>query len=299
MIADPEFQQAYRRKPTDFIRDRVLSFSKVVVGLINLMNRSIAVELTKLLGHLHGVAAPFCSKQAFSKQRQKLKPEAFIALNRQLITQFYADGVFQKFHGFRLLSMDGSTLELPESQEIVRQYGRSSNQETSLPMARCSLAHDVVNHLTLDAILAPYLSDDRTMAWQHLDWFQTARLDKIPTLLLFDRGYPSIDLIAQLQLLKINFLMRISEQCSMQEVRDFAATGQQQITITLDVMTTKRKKNQRLQTTLQQLDHAPLVVRLLSIDLPDGSKEYLITDLIDDQYTLDFFGKVYRTVYIN
>lgn len=294
MITDPDFQQSYRQKPIDFIRNRVLSFSKVVVGLINLLNRSIAVEVAKLLGHIHGEAAPFCSKQAFSKQRQKLKPEAFVALNEQLITQFYADGDFVKFHDFRLLAMDGSTLQLPESQEIVQHYGRSSNQEASLPMARCSLVHDVVNHLTLDAVLAPYLSDDRTIAWQHLDWFQTARLDKIPTLLLFDRGYPSIDLVAQLQLLRINFLMRISEQCSMQEIRDFAATREQQITITLDVMTTKRKKNQRLQTILQQLNHAPLVVRILSIELPDGSKEYLITDLVDDQYTLDFFGKAYR-----
>ena len=294
MITDPDFQKSYRQKPADFIRNRILSFPKVVIGLINLMNRSIAIEVAKLLEHLHGMAAPFCSKQAFSKQRQKLKPEAFVALNQQLINQFYGDENFSRFYGFRLLAMDGSTLELPESLEIVRQYGRSSNQETSLPMARCSLVHDVVNHLTLDAILAPYLSDDRTMAWQHLDWFQTAKSNKIPTLLLFDRGYPAIDLVAQLQLLRINFLMRISEQNSMQEVRDFATTGQKQVTITLDVMTAKRKKNQRLQAILQQLNHAPLVVRLLSIDLPDGSKEYLLTDLIDDQYTLDFFAKAYQ-----
>lgn len=168
------------------------------------------------------------------------------------------------------------------------------DQQSSLPMARCSLVHDVVNQLTLHAALAPYLSDDRTIAWQHLDWFQTIKLDDFPTLLLFDRGYPSIDLIAQLQLLRINFLMRISQLNSMQEIRDFAATGKQQVIITLDVLTIKSKKNQKLQAILQQPDHAPLVVPLLSIDLPNGSKEYLITDLIDDLYTLDFFGKAYR-----
>jgi hypothetical protein len=299
MIADRDFQKAYRQKPTDFVRDRVLSFSKVVVGLINLMNRSIAVELAKLLQHLHGMAAPLCSKQAFSQQRQKLKPEAFVALNQQLITQFYADGNFEKFHGFRLLAMDGSTLELPESQEVVEYYGRASNQETSLPMARCSLVHDVVNQITLHAILAPYLSDDRAMGWQHLHWLQTSITDEFASLLLLDRGYPSIDLIAQLQAQGMAFIMRVSEQCSLQEIRDFAASGQRQVTITLDVTTPKRRKNQRLQAALQQLDYAPLVVRLLSIDLPDGNKEYLLSNLLDDrtaerQYTLDFFYDAYR-----
>lgn len=299
MIADREFQKTYRQKPTDFVRERVLSFSKVVVGLINLMNRSIAVELTKLLGHLHGMVAPLCSKQAFSQQRQKLKPEAFAALNQQLIAEFYADGDFGKFHSFRLLAMDGSTLELPESQEIVQYYGRAANQESSLPMGRCSLLHDVVNQITLHAILAPYLSDDRTMGWQHLHWLQTSITDEFPSLLLMDRGYPSIDLIAQLQAQGLAFIMRVSEQCSLQEIRDFAASGQRQVTITLDVTTPKRRKNQRLQTALKQLAYAPLAVRLLSIDLPDGNKEYLLSNLIDDRtaertYSLDFFCEAYR-----
>jgi hypothetical protein len=299
MIVDPNFQKAYRQKPTDFVRDRVLSFSKVVVGLVNLMNRSIAVELAKLLGHLHGMVAPLCSKQAFSQQRQKLKPEAFVALNQQLIAEFYADGNFEKFHGFRLLALDGSTLELPESQEVVQYYGRAANQETSLPMARCSLVHDVVNQITLHAILAPYLSDDRAMAWQHLHWLQNAGTDPFPSLLLMDRGYPSIDLIAQLQAQGRAFIMRVSEQCSLQEIRDFAASGQRQATLTLDVTTPKRRKNQRLQAALQQLEYAPLVVRLLSIDLPDGSKEYLLSNLIDDPtaertYSLNFFYQAYR-----
>ena len=294
MIADLNFQHTYRQNPTDFSRNRTLSFSKIVVGLINLFNRSIAVELTKLLGHLHGPTAPFCSKQAFSKQRQKLKPEAFVALNDQLIQQFYTDGSFATFHGFRLLAIDGSTLQLPESQEIVQQYGQSSNQTASMPMARCSLVHDVLNQLTLHAILAPYLSDDRAMAWQHLEWLQTDRFTDCPTLLLLDRGYPSIDLIAQLQQLKINFLMRISSQNSLQEVRDFAATGQRKVTITLDVTTAKRKKNQRLQATLRQLNQAPLVVNLICLDLAEGQKAYLITNLSAHQYGIAFFTEAYR-----
>jgi hypothetical protein len=70
-----------------------------VIGLINLLNRSLAVELNKLLGFLQGKGS-CCSKQAFSKQREKLAPSVFVALNNALIEQFYSDGLFERFHGF-------------------------------------------------------------------------------------------------------------------------------------------------------------------------------------------------------
>lgn len=120
------------------------------------------------------------------------------------------------------------------------------------------------------------------------------KLDDFPTLLLLDRGYSAIDLIAHLQRLKINFLMRISSQSSLQEVRDFAASGQSRATVTLNVTTAKRKKNRRLQTILRQLDQAPLVVDLIAFDLPDGLKAYLITNLLGKQYGIDFFAEAYR-----
>lgn len=77
---------------------------------------------------LHFVASKLFLNNAKIGLPTQLKPEAFVALNEQLITQFYADGDFGKFHGFSLLAIDGSTLELPESQEIVQHYGRSAIQ---------------------------------------------------------------------------------------------------------------------------------------------------------------------------
>lgn len=219
MIADKEFQASYKQQAKDFVRERVLTFPKVVIGLINLMNRSLAVELAKLLNVLDGLTRSFCSKQAFSKQRQKLKPEAFVALNESLLEQFYANDIALKtYHGFLLMAIDGSTLQLPQSKALAQQYGRAANQQASTPMARCSLLYDVLNKLSLEAILAPYCSDERSLAWQHLDALAKHRTTaQRPILLLFDRGYPSIALIARLQAEHIFFVMRVKEKNFMQE----------------------------------------------------------------------------------
>jgi hypothetical protein len=297
LIADKEFQSRYKQQAKDFVRQRVLTFPKVVIGLINLMNRSLAVELAKLLNVLDGLSGSFCSKQAFSKQRQKLKPEAFVALNESLTQQFYADTTGVKtFRDFLLLAIDGSTLQLPESKELIREYGQAANQQSSMPMARCSLLYDILNKLSLEAILASYCSDERSLAWQHLDFLaKNAAIAQRPVLLLFDRGYPSIALIAWLQLQHIFFVMRVKEKNFLQEVADFAAGGEAQQVLTLDVSKTKRKNNERLQQALQQLDDAELKVRALAVELPTKEKEYLLTNLFDEQsYDRAFFSEVYQ-----
>jgi hypothetical protein len=297
MIANKEFQASYKQQSKDFVRQRVLTFPKVVVGLINLMNRSLAVELAKLLQVLDGLSASFCSKQAFSKQRQKLKPAAFVALNNALLEQFYADTTGVKtFGNFLLLAIDGSTLQLPESKDLIREYGRAANQESSMPMARCSLLYDILNKLSLEAILAPYCSDERSLAWQHLEFLvKHPSGNGRPLLLLFDRGYPSIALIAYLQVQGIFFVIRVKEKNFMQEVADFAASGKQQQVLDLDLGTSKRKNNQQLQEALKQLDKATLKVRALAIELPTKEKEYLLSNLLDEQsYDRDFFSVVYQ-----
>ena len=64
--------------------------------------------------------------------------------------------------------------------------------------ARTSQLFDVENHITLDAILAPYRTGERDLARQHMDALRCRASAKIPTIILFDRGYPSLALIVYL-----------------------------------------------------------------------------------------------------
>ncbi len=243
-----------------------------MIGLVNLLNRSLAVELNKLLGLLQGKWQS-CSKQAFSKQREKLASTAFVALNDVVMEQFYSDGLFEKFHGLRLLACDSSTLSLPNTASVIDHFGVVTNQNGSVAVGRCSIIYDVLNQLTISAVLKAYKTDERSMLFQQLESLKLGP----PSLLLLDRGYPSLLVIALLQQKGLHFIMRLPKSNSFAEAKAFAASGKEDVTIDFDLKQGDRQKDKALQAVVAQLPAAVLALRLLRFELPSGEIEYLIT----------------------
>lgn len=160
-----EFKDNFRKRSHYFTRNCLFTFPILVTFILNLIRRSLQVELnafTKILP-----LKPI-SKQTFSAARLKLQPKAFVELNKTLIEEFYTDNDFKTLFNKRLIAVDGSTMQLPESDEIIEKYGVCINQTTSVPMARVSYAYDVLNDITLDAIMEPYNAAERAMAVQHV-----------------------------------------------------------------------------------------------------------------------------------
>ena len=59
--------------------------------------------------------------------------------------------------------------------------------------ARTSQLFDVENHITLDAILAPYRTGERDLARQPIQALPRRASANIRTIILFDRGVPPWD----------------------------------------------------------------------------------------------------------
>lgn len=260
-----------------------------MVGLINLLNRSLAVELNKFLGLLKG-KGQCCSKQAFSKQREKLAPSAFVALNDALIEEFYSDGLFERFHGLRLLACDGSTFSLPNTSSVIDHFGVVTNQRGSVAMGRASVIYDVLNQLTLSALLKPYKTDERSMLFEQLESLEL----NFPSVLLLDRGYPGILLMALLQKKGLHFIMRLPASNTFAEALAFAASEEEDAVIDFDLKQGSRQRDKALQEVVAQLPCAVLQLRLLRFTLPSGETEFLITDLTDSgQYPYALFYQAY------
>ncbi len=72
---------------------------------------------------------------ALTHARKKLCPEVFIALNDTLVQNFYtydSNGIQ------RILAVDGSRIELPETEKIVLEFGRANKQPDAKPQALAS-----------------------------------------------------------------------------------------------------------------------------------------------------------------
>jgi len=289
-LLSKEFCDNYRMNKKDFIRKPILTIQIVFLFILNLPKRSIAIELLNFSIFL----TKKVSRPAITKARAKLDPQAFVGLNQVLVKEFYTDNKTKNFCGFTVLAVDGSLMELPlNSPPIELKYGAVTNQtDCKKPMARSSSAFDVLNGITLDAILAPYQAAERDLAIQHIENICSLNLPQSP-LLLFDRGYPSAALIIYLLLKGMHFVMRCNTKF-MKEVNNAVDSGKKDTIIEFkakrggEAWNVLKKKIPSINT------HDRFCIRVLVVTLATGEEEILLTSLLDKiKYPYSIFKGLY------
>jgi len=233
------------------------------------------------------------SKQTFSAARKKLCPEIFVELNQSLLQEFYTDNEFKTLFGRRVIAVDDSTLQLPSSEEIIKKYGIYKNQTTtSIPMAKISYAYDVLNDITLDAIISPYKESERTMAMQYVKNIAHLTSKDIKDLYIEDRGYPSAYLFFYYDYERKDFIMRCKTAFSF-EINNIVKKGYKDKIISLSIKDLKPKHKKKL---LPDIDwNKTIQLRVLVIPISSEENEVLITTLLDEtQFKYEDFADFYH-----
>ena len=215
------------------------------------------------------------TKSALTHSRSKLKPEAFVKLNQVGAEVFYRDAPFLTWHNYRLLSIDGSTLVLPNHSSVKKEFGTTSfgpyaNKPRSV--AKISMLYDVLNFITLDAQIAGYNTSEQQLARKHFTAVKPAE-----DLIIFDRGYPSLRLMFELQMQGIDYCIRMREDWWL-EVRAMLNSGEKD----KDVSFKLPAKDHDLLATYNTSNDT-IKFRLAVVELPDSSKEVLCTSVTDRQ----------------
>lgn len=259
----------------------MLSFKRLTLFIINLVKKSLQLELYDFAEISDSKVV---TKQAFSKARKKLNPDVFNQLNEKLIHEFYTDNEFKTFKGLRVLSIDGSKIQLPDSKELSEAYGRSINLiHKGLPMGQASVLFDSLNEITISSVLSPYHTSEKAQAFELIDNLIGLN-QKTKDVLVFDRGYPSIHLILKLILSKKDFLMRCHSSF-INEVREISNKQPTDKLIDVDCSSLSYTTKRILQKTGIFKENQVLKLRLLSYRLPSGELEILLTSLRDRKYT--------------
>ncbi len=171
IIFSEEFRSRHRKNEKDFTRNRLLSFHTLIHLLINMNNQSYQSEIDRyfqVVIHLE-VADRILYKGNLSKARAKLKYEAFVQLNEHMTNFYYKNFESEKWNGFNLLAVDGTTIRVPNEKEIVKHFGvwKSKKGKKPCPMARASQMFDVLNKITIDAIIKPKSDGELELASFH------------------------------------------------------------------------------------------------------------------------------------
>ncbi len=258
-----------------FIRKRILTSPVLVVLILSLLRRSLACEVLSFTKEINKNV--FC-RSAITKARAKLRPEAFVDLNNFLMGKVYSSEGLKTWNDFIVAAVDGTTYSLPINSPAIDDYfGAATNHtDCEVPMSRSSSLFDVQNNIIIDSIIGPYKSSERDMLVQHIEnlegnGLQEKVLNRL--LLLLDRGYPSVPLMAYLLNQKVNFVMRCNGQF-IKEINEAVAAGETDTIINVKL---KRLGNARkvLKKWLPDVDeNQTIAIRILVIPLENDQRPF-------------------------
>lgn len=271
-----------------FTRNRRLSLRKLIFFIMS-FKTSLQRDLDRFYKALSNSDFNIreVTKGALTQARSKLHPWAFIRLNEVASEFFYNNTQYYVWYGLRLLSVDGSRLVLPNHPSIKEKFGEHSfgpNADSPRSMAMVSMLYDALNHITLDAEIAPYASSERDLLMRHL-----AKVKKGDVLLL-DRGYPCFWLLFLLMAKQIEFCVRLKDDWWL-EVKEFVESEDKQRIVKFKLPKKDRDKLQEYPWIQDQ----EICCRLIKVELPEGETEILCTSLTDfDKYDIEEFDRLYH-----
>lgn len=254
------------------------------------MVRSLQGELDDFFGRLanQGNLVRAVSKSAFSQARKKLNPSAFRALNGILLTQWEKHVAIPRWHGFRLLAGDATTLRLPNLPEVIDEFGVHGDRwGGQTPLAQVFGLMDVTSGLLIHADMFESKAREREMLANSM---AHVRADD---LLLLDRGFPSYWLFAWLTERQRHFCIRVRDDVAgMGQFEPFIRSTAQEAIIRVEVPAAAARKAAAQGFEIEQ---RCFPIRLVRVRLPSGQTEFLATSLLDsDAFPASEFADLYH-----
>lgn len=268
LIYNKEYAQESRMKDEQFTRKRKLPFTRCMVLIMNRLTISLQIELANLFDRFEEWGEE-PTQQAFSKARKQIKPEAFQTLGKAVRDDILEHDRLRRYRGYRIFAIDGSDIVLPSSTELWEAYPNTEKEVYRYPHARISMLCEVLDGYIMEGEISGRGESERKLATKHIRAF-TDKLDE-KDLLILDRGYPSHEMLWQLQEGKSKYLMRVPKnfnpQIDQTEGQDFHVT---------------------LWYESNKLD-----VRVVRVILPTGETETLLTDLPEQDMPTEAFKELY------
>lgn len=285
--------EKYKNNAKAFTRKRKMDFKDFVWYLIMQKGRTTALELDEYLKNKNGTYEISISKQAFSKQRQNLKAEIFIDLNKDYLQDFYTNypEEVKTYKGYKVCAIDGSIMEIPNTEELRKEYKAQKNGENNRETARSMVSgiYDVENEFMIDAIITKCGEVERELAKKNIEKAKEI-IDIKKSIIILDRGYPGIDFIWHLEKLETKYIFRLQSKMYKKE-RDKMEKADEWIEINVTGNRLGKIRNEEMKRELKE--KKTIKVRICKIELESGEIEYLLTNISEEEITLEEMKEVY------
>lgn len=253
LINSDDYRERNITRQTAFTRNRKLSFPVMIVLLLNFLTRTMQIELDDFFANVLDAGTDSVTKQAFFKARKNILPDAFKELFLMTRDMVLNKNKIKRHKGYRILAIDGSELRLDKTKENKDIFLPRNHSPENKTNAEISLLYDVISHYVIDAQIGSIgVCDEKDIV-------------------IFDRGYPSRDMIATLTGMGCKYVMRLQASC----FKGVKENPSNDFRITISTKTDTYS------------------VRVVRVILKSGEIETLITNLSEDEFSADDFLDLY------
>lgn len=294
------------KNPTkDFTRNSKCNLETTVRIILSFENQCLSSELKNYFSAFSLSKLPY--KSTFVQQRKKFSDDAF----KNLFNDFNVQHPFKKTKfGLHLLACDGTDVNIPTLfSDKVNFVEKNIKNGEGFYQIHCNALYDLCEQRFVDVVLQPRPKFNEGKAL--CDMVEHPHFAEQSALYICDRGYFSWNVAAHVIHAKQYFLIRakgIHASNSTFKNLDLPFESDFDVWRTVKLVRGKRKKYKndpqyRFLNKKSAFDFIDpndreseyeLNFRIVSILLPNGNYEYLLTNLPDNKFNPQMLGELYK-----
>ena len=200
-----------RLKTNSFTRDRGMTFPEALSFMLDMRKTTLQTRLNLFFEEIK--EGDPISQQAFSKLRMNFDHSPFEKMVRIPVKEEYS-GRYELplWYGYHVFAVDGSKLQLPRVDALREEFGVLGRGGTC-PCAGISVLFDVLHGWALDPAITGADMNERAECEKHIDFLRRELGHIIEnSIIVLDRGYPSLELLKTLQDSGVKYLARCNSQ---------------------------------------------------------------------------------------
>ena len=292
-LFDYFISKKYITEENRFIRDRKMTQKEYTAFILSQRSCTSYIETIRFFTIWLKNDFKTISSQGIGKQRMFIDPKVFIDMYECFIDELYSKfSGFSKFQGYIIGACDGSIVDLPNVTLTREEFpvGDENLLKEKRIRARVSCILDVHSKHILTAKIVETTVNEIDLAIEHLENLRQ-RLDITKLITIYDRGYPSIELMTKIIDLNSKFLIRLPKNVFIHQIKQMKSNDE---IIQINMINSRLNNfdDENLKEKARKMGR--LEIRIALVDIGKDEPEILATNLTPEEFTTEDLKELYK-----
>lgn len=275
-----------------FVRTRKMSFKEYILYILTQTGCTNFAEAHKFYTKTLNHEFESITRQAIGKQRMYISPKLFIDMSECFIDKLYGKYKgFSKFKGYIICACDGSIFDLPNTPTTKKAFNIPPDTvfKRFLSRGRVSCILDVHSkHILTSKIVSKSVSEVK-LAIEHLNNLNK-RLNLTKLIVIYDRGYGSIELMLNTIYLNSKFIIRLNSHAFKKKIQQMNSDDEI-IQVNIKNYILKKIDDENVREFAVKMER--LEFRIVKVKLKNGDIELLATNLDENEFSKNDLKELY------